>query len=307
MDQWLSEREKAAVLSDAHGHLAHGGGSLLPSPLHALRRSLLACATDPIDAGIFRNTGFLWTCWTHQLVLARRAGTTALLLRRRPYLHAPYQLWIRTTETVSGVMSCCCWNPSAQEDQRCQCTLEIDIYIQTVACKTIVLNCRTAFKDIDQDTWPMHNLQAYVYGSKTNIYSKEIDRKRTLHICPTWHRSRSLWNPPPEAHWNEQILLQVEKNRKMFRSDHDKERCQDRMDRNHNVRSSHLCSLTDTFCSCCWAKTYVHAIRSWWGTDIALATSILYHINNKFNLHFQNKISPDHIQIQKKESYLFCI
>ena len=133
------------------------------------------------------------------------------------------------------------------------------------------------------------------------MYSKEIDRKRTLHICPTWHRSRSLWNPPPEAHWNEQILLHVEKNRKMFRSDHDKERCQDRMDRNHNVRSSHLCSLTDTFCSCCWAKTYVHAIRSWWGTDTALATSILYHINNKFNLHFQNKISPDHIQIQKRK------
>ena len=82
-----------------------------------------------------------------------------------------------------------------------------------------------------------------------------------------------------------------------------KKRCvdQDRMDRNHNVRSSHLCSLTDTFCSCCWAKTYVHAIRSWWGTDIVLATSILYHINNKFNLHFQNKISPDHIQIQKRK------
>ena len=149
--------------------------------------------------------------WNHCLALAPAA------LPSRPVSA------VDTTETVSGVMSCCCWNPSAQEDQRCHCTLEIDIYIQTVACKTIVLNCRTAFKDIDQDTWPMHNLQAYVYGSKTNIYSKEIDRKRTLHICPTWHRSRSLWNPPPEAHWNEQILLQVEKNRKMFRSDHDKE------------------------------------------------------------------------------------
>ena len=114
--------------------------------------------------------------------------------------------------------------PKCTRRSKMHCTLEIDIYIQTVACKTIVLNCRTAFKDIDQDTWPMHNLQAYVYGSKTNIYSKEIDRKRTLHICPTWHRSRSLWNPPPEAHWNEQILLQVEKNRKMFRSDHDKEK-----------------------------------------------------------------------------------
>jgi len=121
--------------------------------------------------------------------------------------------------------------PKCTRRSKMHCTLEIDIYIQTVACKTIVLNCRTAFKDIDQDTWPMHNLQAYVYGSKTNIYSKEIDRKRTLHICPTWHRSRSLWNPPPEAHWNEQILLHVEKNRKMFRSEHDKEKmCRSRSD-----------------------------------------------------------------------------
>lgn len=96
--------------------------------------------------------------------------------------------------------------------------LEIDIHTQTVASKTVVL-------DIDQDTWPMHNSQAYVYGSKTNIYSKEIDKRRTLQICPTWHRSISLWNPPPEAHWNEQILLQVEKKqnqtmtKKMSRSD----------------------------------------------------------------------------------------
>ena len=29
------------------------------------------------------------------LCFARRAGTTALLLRRQPYLHAPYQLWIQ--------------------------------------------------------------------------------------------------------------------------------------------------------------------------------------------------------------------
>jgi hypothetical protein len=96
MDQWRSEREKTVVLSsDAHGHLVHGGGSLLPIPSNALRRPPFACTTDPIDVGISRNAGFLWTCWRHQLVLACGTGTVALLLRRRPYLHAPYQLWIQ--------------------------------------------------------------------------------------------------------------------------------------------------------------------------------------------------------------------
>ena len=80
--------------------------------------------------------------WNHCLALAPAA------LPSRPVSA------VDTTETVSGVMSCCCWNPSAQEDQRCTVHLRLtSTYKQWHAkqlCWITVQLSRTSTKTLDQ-------------------------------------------------------------------------------------------------------------------------------------------------------------
>jgi hypothetical protein len=99
---WWTE---AIHSSDAHGHLTHGGG-LLTSPVHGgVRWPALTDAVKLFAGAVVHTAAAVFGAWSTgslrawEPALDQNAGTVCLLLRRRPYLHTPYQLLMQATIT----------------------------------------------------------------------------------------------------------------------------------------------------------------------------------------------------------------